>query len=61
MYCHLTRQAFDADCLSFSCSELPAHTNVVTFYGVADADKGLYIVTEYVPDGSLDKYLMENK
>lgn len=42
-------------------AELPAHANVVTFYGVADADKGVYIVTEFVPDGSLDRYLMEQR
>jgi len=38
---------------------LPAHTNVVTFYGMASVGKQVYIVTEFVPDGSLDRYLMD--
>lgn len=33
--------------------QIPNHPNVVTFYGVAASQNVLYIVTEFVPNGSL--------
>lgn len=33
--------------------QIPNHPNVVTFYGMAASQNVLYIVTEFVPHGSL--------
>ena len=37
------------------------HPNLVKFYGVCKEDGKLCIIMEYVKNGSLDKYLRENK
>jgi serine/threonine protein kinase len=42
-------------------SNLPAHPNVVTFFGLAEGRDQLYIVTEFMIDGSLDKHLIQNR
>lgn len=40
--------------------QIPNHPNVVTFYGMAASQNVLYIVTEFVPHGSLALYLRSN-
>jgi len=40
--------------------QIPNHPNVVTFYGVAASQNVLYIVTEFVPNGSLASHLRNN-
>jgi len=42
-------------------ANLPAHPNVVTFFGLSEGPDGLYIVTEFMQDGSLDKHLIQNR
>ncbi|EFC37135.1 predicted protein [Naegleria gruberi] len=37
------------------------HPNILTFYGVCLTDKSRYIVTEYMENGSLDRYIFLNK
>ncbi len=39
---------------------IPNHPNVVTFYGISISQNSLYIVTEFVPDGSLSTFLRNN-
>jgi serine/threonine protein kinase len=43
-------------------AQLPAHPNVVTFFGLSSCDEKneLFLVTEFVADGSLDRFLTEN-
>jgi len=40
---------------------LPAHPNVVTFFGLAEGPGQLFIITEFMADGSLDKHLIRNQ
>lgn len=42
-------------------SSLPAHPNVVTFFGLAEGPGQLFIITEFMADGSLDKHLIRNQ
>ncbi|ELR19142.1 protein kinase domain containing protein [Acanthamoeba castellanii str. Neff] len=41
-------------------SSVSVHPNVVTLYGVALSPGSAYLVTEFIPDGSLDSYLKSN-
>ncbi len=38
-------------------SSVSVHPNVVTLYGVALSPGSAYLVTEFIPDGSLDSHL----
>jgi serine/threonine protein kinase len=48
-------------CVVTHVRNLPAHPNVVTFFGLAEGPSELFIVTEFMPDGSLDKHLIQNR
>ncbi|ELR11863.1 protein kinase domain containing protein [Acanthamoeba castellanii str. Neff] len=37
------------------------HPNVVTFFGLAEGPGQLFIITEFMADGSLDKHLIRNQ